>query len=149
MKKFKNYFLLGILTICMGFAFTACGDDDDDEVNTSDIIGTWTLTDYEGWEKVNGELDWSGSSTSDSDIEEFEFKSNGQVIVRVHGYSFTTPYVVRGNKLIVYEPNEDDYYAEATILTLTSTTLILEAHEFDSDEDGNYEDYEKMTFTRK
>lgn len=147
MKKFKNYFLLGLLTICMGFAFTACGDDDDDDFATSDLVGKWNIIGYEAWETEDGEK-WETNSVKDSDITALKFNADNTCKVYFDYFSEEGTYRVSGNKLIIVLDNDDDNAGAITIAGLNSTTLVLE-NSYSEVEDGTtYEGYEKYTFTR-
>lgn len=150
MKKFKNYLLLCLLTLSLGFAFTACGDDDDDpSYDAAALVGTWKLTAYQGWEKENGKIKWEGSSLSDSDTEKLEFKNDGTGKTYISGGSQAAfKYSVQGNQLVITDLYDE--VAKATILVLNDNTLVVESYEkyLDDDDDTVYEYYEKMTFSR-
>ena len=43
MKTKLTYLLMIIMTMTMALGFTSCGDDDENEVITVSIVGTWTF----------------------------------------------------------------------------------------------------------
>lgn len=151
MEKFKNYLLLCVLTLGMGFAFTACGDDDDEPGNKSDLTGTWVQTEFYECEKEDGEIVHE-SNTPYTDAR-VEFKDNG--VINLY-FSLSGSWQVddsgkwwmSGNNIYVrWEGDDEDEYF-GSVLTLNSTTLTVEAKE-DYTEDGvRYEYYEKATYKK-
>lgn len=150
MKKFKNYFLLGLLTICMGFAFTACGDDDDD-ADTSNLVGTWVQSEFYGVEKEDGEIVYEDNTPITN--MRVEFASNGTIkLYDNYSGSWTVDdsgkWWMKGNSIVVrWEGDDEDEYF-GNILTLTATTLTVESSENYNEDGVYYEYYEKATYTK-
>lgn len=67
MKKFLSMLGFVLMLVCVSFAFTSCGDDDDDELDPENsIVGTWLSEEHEGF---------YGETT---------FKKNGTFTIGVH-----------------------------------------------------------------
>lgn len=133
-----------VIACCAGF--TSCGDDDDDEVNASEIVGKWNIVGYEAWEEEDGDR-WQTNSVNDAEITSLQLNENGTCKVYFDYYAETGKYVVRGNQLVM-ELDDEAESASITITQLTSTTLVLE-NSYDEYEEGTrYVGYEKYTFSR-
>lgn len=120
MKQLHSIFALLLLMVC-SLNFTACSDDDE-EGNTSSIVGKWAFPD-------------------DPDAG-YIFSNDGKMILWEDDWQDVEgSYTVNGNKLVVvYVEDGESERDEFTIVKLTSTTLIL----------GGYDEgeYEEMELTR-
>ena len=146
MKNYKIFYTLFML-LSMSLGFTACSDDDDD-VSTNDLVGTWEAIWEEGYEKWEDGIDeWDEAPEDQYRIifnADGTYSSEYYYSGKWHEEVIGT-YSVKGNKL--YGKNEEGDYV-ATIFSLTSTQLILEEYEKYSDEYGIEEEYNKVTFKR-
>ena len=150
MMKFKflrKLLLISLVAMTFGIAFSACGDDDKEEVvNSASIVGSWKLTGYEGWSKTNGELDWESNDLEDSEVFGIKFNSDKSGEMELYqGLTADFEYVLNGSELVMQanDGGEDTY----KVSLLTATTLELEYYSAPTTHNP-YEDYEKMTFTR-
>lgn len=150
MMKFKflrKLLLISLVAMTFGIAFSACGDDDKEEVvNSASIVGSWKLTGYEGWSKTNGELDWESNDLEDSEVFGIKFNSDKSGEMELYqGLTADFEYVLNGSELVMRanDGGEDTY----KVSLLTATTLELEYYSAPTTHNP-YEDYEKMTFTR-
>lgn len=151
MKTIKNYFLLGLLTICMGLSFTACGDDDDDaNFETSDLVGVWDLVAYQGWEKENGVIEDQWNDTELSEESRLEFQSDGTFIEYEYYGTWTEvnrgKWSLSGNKIVVKFAYDEIGYS--VIKSLTANTLVTEYYDVDREDGDTYEEYELCTYNR-
>lgn len=119
---FKHLFIIvSVLTMATGFV--GCSDDDND-VSSSSIVGTWSYEEEDYYEEVT-------------------FKANGIMIIESEEYydgeweSWTErgTYVLDGDKLIVHI---DDEITTVTVVSVTSSKLILK------NEDGDKWTYYKV-----
>lgn len=142
MKKYKIFYALFVL-LGMSLSFTACSDDDD-EVSSSQLVGTWEATWEKGYEKWEDEIDeWDEAPEEPFRITFYEdgtwlseYYYNGKWHDEENG-----TYSVKGNKIYVSD-RWDDY--EVTIVSITSSQLILEEKGKDADEEWYY----KITYKR-
>jgi len=112
-KVFKKMWLLPlfICTIMSCGALTSCGDDDEDEPDSSSnatIVGVWRLDFEDGYQLLTFEK--NGKYT----LVEFDFASGN--------WSEKGTYSINGNVLTMLSDGEVSVY---TILTHTATKLIL------------------------
>lgn len=112
--------------------FSSCSDDDE-EISSSNLIGTWQYTGGKFWEIIDGEKEtWEEDGDDDEWI--MTFKEDGTMI-EWDGFSNETyEWKLNGNKLIL---DGDEF----TVKTLTSNKLVLEIHEKDSDGDEFLDQY--------
>lgn len=124
---------------------TSCGDDDEKDIDSVSIVGTWQSTYLEVWNKINGVDDGEGYkgpysniklvfdntnvTLTDSSAEEGNFDN-------LNGH-----YSISGNTLYV----TDTETSSIKIVELTATKLVLE-YTFTEDE---IEGYMKLECTRK
>lgn len=150
MKDYKIFYTLFML-LSMSLGFAACSDDENEEVSSDSIIGTWEAIWEQGYEKYEGYEDdvWNEPP---SEPYRVTFKADGSYFSE---YSYngkwyeemTGTYSVEGKKLYVIDDEDGERY-EITIVSLTSTQLILEEHEKYIDEGVVGEDYNKVTYKR-
>lgn len=125
--KFTMFFML--LT-CTTFAFTACGDDEDDNVGSAEqdktgLVGVWKGTvEDEGTYMLTMcfNADYTGWDTCENEMETFTWYTDGDTLVFVYpedeGVYDTDEYIykVAGNKLYLYE--YDDQTGEKELVCL-------------------------------
>lgn len=150
MKDYKIFYTLFML-LSMSLGFAACSDDENEEVSSDSIIGTWEAIWEQGYEKSEG-YDLDEWNEPPSEPYRVIFKADGSYMSeyfyddRWHE-EMTGTYSVKGNKLYVIDDEDGERY-EITIVSLTSTQLILEEYEKYTDEYGVAEDYNKVTYKR-
>ncbi|MCH5181703.1 MAG: lipocalin family protein [Prevotellaceae bacterium] len=135
--KTKFSFPLTIFLLLLSMIpFSSCSDDDE-EVSSSNLIGTWQYTGGKGWEGYDGHKnEWIDDDTDDYT---WTFKQDGTFIEWEGGSSYEYyDWKLKGNKLFI----DGD---EVTITTLTSNTLVVEMYE--KDDDG-WEYWEQMSFKK-
>ena len=148
--KTKWFALLGVLFLA--FTFVACSGDDD--VSSSNLIGTWELEWESGWYKEDGKI-----------VEEWDEEAGD---IRVHFYDDGTwdqeeyygkkwyndgggIWKLKGSKLTLYDDDFEDGWDEAesaNIVTLNNTTLILEHADKEVDDGVTCIEYNKQTYRR-
>ena len=125
MKKLYSTIMMLAMMVAE-LSFTACGDDDDDEVGGSHpsfLVGTWSFVYAEGW----------GMETDDEDVggEYTQFKSNGKYINVQDDegdiYISQGNWSVKGNEIIMKETQGDlkGTYTY-TMIDRTQTTITVE-----------------------
>ena len=163
LKKVRNYVVIGAVSLLGVMTMTACGGDDDDDlddvigatVNAKGLVGKWKLMSQTGWEKYRGEIvdSWDyvvGVNTMEERI--FEFKSNGVAILpNIEDDDVPEIYwkVLGEDRLVLtfidsvsgYEAQE----AESYKFTLSGNELTIISQEDDKD---GYSSYDEMKFMR-
>ena len=126
MKTKLTYLLMIIMTMTMALGFTSCGDDDENEVITVSIVGTWTFES----EKVSETYEFrSGLSGVHSVVNRDEYGVITTSAQENFEYSLSesndgTKYVT-----IVFETTSRKYKYEVTaskLLLYTSATQYYE-----------------------
>lgn len=153
MKKL-SYLFLTFMLMLVSFSFTACSDDDDENVgNVSDLYGRWIPVYTEGYERGGGDNDeWSNALNASNNYDDYssiDFKDDGTVGVYEYRsntwkYSGNSTYELDGNKIYL----DGDYDYPGKILKLTSSELVLETYEKETYEGITYEYYEKVTYNK-
>lgn len=141
---------LFMMMLLFSVSTTSCSDDDDEVGEKSDLIGTWVLTQAEGYEIYNGNKEEYNDSYKVEDKEDvYEIKEDGTCINydKENNYRTTGSWKKDGDYLVVsatYDFNgdgkEETETEKAKILKLNATTLVLEYAEDDW--------YEKTTYTK-
>lgn len=157
MKSLKFLLVLGLIS----FGFLSCSDDDDNEDNeSSKLLGTWIMIHEEGYEseRVNRkdyryEYDYyypEDMKHKDAAVgTTFEFRKNGEYYSGYDSYptDYRGKWKYTGNKLIVSELDDMDgieYPYELKVINLSSNELVL-VEQF---KEGYHEFYAKTTFKR-
>lgn len=147
---------MAIMAVIMSVNFTACSDDDEDNTPTSEkLIGQWTLTYEEGYEKEPSEpeydRDWSHAPKGDECeyFGNFTFRADGTYTqYELDNSEIDKGKWVLGNNLLTITSidkwGEDT--ADLKILELSSNKLVLEYYQ---KEDDGGEEYAKMTYQKK
>lgn len=152
MKALKFSAVILLLSLCAGFF--SCSDDDDD-VNTNDLIGTWMVTNVKGHSKVDGKIDDEWNLTpEDQEFGEdhylyMQFDENKKVYEgdSLDKMTYDANWEIDGNYLVLIEDGES---IKAKILTLNSNELVVELYhkEYDEYDGKTYEEYEVLTFKK-
>lgn len=151
MKKTNVWGLLCLLLVS-AFSFVSCSDDEGGIEDAGLIYGVWEPVRAQGYEVIDGdrsEWDYDVDEINEDEYIEADYNrfgfyddgtctswwytGSGRWEVEYSGIDFS----LDGNRLYI----GGDY---CTVLTLNSTTLVMEIHEVESD----YEYYEKVTFRR-
>lgn len=128
----KNYVLLMAMLLFAVVGFTSCSDDDEGG-GSGQLVGRWMGVYYESYEIREGNKEELNHSLVDEGLY-VTFHSDGTA----ESNGVYADWHVSGNTLIL----DGDRF---NILTLNSTTLVLEYREL---YEGGDEFYEKYTFER-
>ena len=146
MKKFGKYFVLLAVAILSSIAFTACGDDDDDnDVSDSKIVGTWKHEYSKSVYKENGKVVEEYEDTWNTYKMTWEFNSTGTLFMNEEGDKEWYNYTYSGKKLTVFD---HEGYTEYTVKKLTGNTLIIEGNVKYVEDGISCEDYVYAEFSR-
>ena len=137
----KKLFLI-VAAMFVAVSFSACSDDDDNEIDPNQIAGTWQITLIEGWSVDNdGARDeWSASYPAiDDDDYYWTYTFDGHGKMKRVSYtnqsvnnSTNGTYTVSNNVLTIVEKDGDyEETQEFQIKKLTSSQLILFEHRID------------------
>ena len=143
----KTLRLIGttLLMVVLCLNFTACGDDDDDDIDVSQLEGTWGLTHSAGWgleETEKYEWDYTcdpyNPDSSEHECEKLVIKKLTDNTYSVAAYYYngsewrthsSQTLTLNGNILTVSQTNGDygyfESYANLTIETLTAENLAI------------------------
>ena len=155
MKKFAT--LLVLLSVL--FSFSACGSDDDDDIDQASLVGTWRV------ERATLDKISSNNNTYDKllkkAIKSADYSTSGLAITFKENGTFEMPeategsqfgtYTIQGNKIIIIAEKEDGilYYKKGR-LVLTETASQDEMDDVMEQLEGilpsNYQIY-SMTMT--
>ncbi len=113
MKKTLRFFGMVMMAVLFSGCFTACSDDDKDELD-SNLVGIWDYV------------------SNDSYSEYVELTKNGKITV-VESYAGTQQYVeegtwwTSGNRFYVkfYDEDDEEYYTEWSYYSLEGDTLYM------------------------
>ena len=122
MKNTLRFFCMVMMAVLFSGYFTACSDDDKDELD-SNLVGIWDYV------------------SNDSYSEYVELTSNGKIIV-VESYAGTQQYVeegtwwTSGNRFYVkfYDEDDEEYYTEWSYYSLEGDTLYMWGEDEDKSE---------------
>lgn len=146
MKKIYYFLMAAFAVMCV---CSSCSKDEDSDVDSKSIVGTWNLVLEEGYTIYDGEKEewretWDGD---ESLVITLNADGTGSSVYKDENMENIDNFnwKLTGNKLSVKyagEENEDVGRVEK----LTSTTLVT-VYEWVSS-DGMQKEYEKSTFTR-
>jgi hypothetical protein len=148
--KKRNHWMFYVGLVMVLGLFSGCDKEDDKDIDSSNLIGTWILTHREGYEYGDGapaewDEDWYDEDWYDDGY--IKFKKNGTFVDRDGDGG---NWKLKGNRMTLsFDYDDDDYDdgdEEFTVSKLTSSTMIWEYREKDKDED--YEYYEKLTLKK-
>lgn len=152
MKKFLKFLFVSAFALLCVTGISSCSKDDDDQlIDSANIIGAWLASYAEWWEKENGVITDKGAEPNDEIM--YVFHSNGTVDIYDEDYDgepdHTEMWKVNGTTLFIYDDElADDEVATYTIESVSQDTLVLSQYESDKDEDGTWELYWKITYKR-
>ena len=123
MKKYFYLFFVALFAT-ISFALTSCSDDEPNDSNNENIVGTWERTtniDDDWWQKDYIQFQSNGTSISITDVH---FMGESDVSVEYGTW------IKKGNSLTVkaHNPSDDGMdIDDGTIKKLTKTELIINA----------------------
>lgn len=119
MKTFRFFATLLVIALCAGF--TSCGDDDDEQVNNSLLVGTWKMTKSIS----NGHTSIPGQNGFDGGLG-FVFSANGTFYDLVDDEKAEEgkySYDEKGNTLTLIYTDDETVYC--TVKSLSESALII------------------------
>ena len=146
MKKIYYFLMAAVAVMCV---CSSCSKDEDGDVDSKSIVGTWNLVLEEGYEIYDGEKEeWKETYGGDkSRIITFNADGPGSEVYRYEYIEDTDRFnwKLNGNKLSIKYAGDDDV-EELRVEKLTSTTLVV-AYEWISS-DGSIGEHTIRTLTR-
>lgn len=147
----KTLRLIGttLLMVVLCLNFTACSDDDDDEITSDNLVGRWVMIHQQGYEKYeempNLNEEWNGAPEGD-DFVNFTFNADGTFDEGEGG-----KWTLHGNTLTLkyYYNGEVDEVYELKVLELSSSKAVLEIQYKETEHGSTYEYYNKMTYQKQ
>lgn len=124
MKK-VNWLVYFIVAIVLGISCTCCSDNDEQESEVSEIVGTWRMDDNGGY--LIYTFNANGTGTGKEIYDDYEDDV----------WNITYTYNEETKVLEIRE--EDGNIDVYTVLVLNDNKLIIE------DEDGYLEEYERLS----
>lgn len=143
MKQVRDISLF-LLVVLLNASFTLRYDDGEG-VQREDLLTVWECIIDEGYEKYDSRPHWDEewNDTNPNEIQFMaEFNSNGTI--RADNRSFV--WTLRSNVLELTYTDGESFIAE--ILKLTSSELIMERFETETDEFGKSTFWNKRTFKK-
>lgn len=148
----KKYFYLFAMMLLTATAFTSCSDDDENEINSDDLIGIWQGVTSDGWNKKDGKIydEWENEPIEDDlivvtpndEFMQYEYNQRYKYWECIGSGEYTLK-----NKKIYVEVDGESVHL-GTVKKLTSNTLVLEVGEKYKDNGVTYEYKEIATFRR-
>lgn len=133
---------MSLLMVMLAVNFTACSDDDESTVETSqDLIGRWTLIWTKGWELDSDGFKDTWDEADDGEDLIFKADGTGQMETSYADYPFNWSFKNNNFKW------DYDLYDGCTtkIIQLDAETLVFEITEY---YDGEIESQEINTYKR-
>ncbi len=127
--------MIAIVAIAIGF--TACSDDDGDNIDKKQLYGEWVCVHSQGKSVFDGEVEeeWDTSTPPKNNIENdynqvnstFTFHSDGtcEFYLYLSSHPWGYDWKLSGNTLTLYD-EEEDVDEKYTISKLDDNVLILE-----------------------
>lgn len=137
-EDFKVLSVMMIVALSAGFA--SCSNDDD-EMTSETLVGTWETTWEEGWSKNTEDptdLEEWNDACSEEDKYQMTFKADG---TGIDGVSDSFTWKLDGNVLTITNGEDTE---SAKVLKLTESEIVIEV----TYKDGKWESYEKTTYKR-
>lgn len=119
MKTFRFFVTLLVIALCAGF--TSCGDDDDEQVNNSLLVGTWKMTKS----IKNGHTSIPGQNGFDGGLG-LVFSTNGtfyKLVENEKAEEGKYSYDEKGNTLTLIYTDDETVYC--TVKSLSESALII------------------------
>jgi hypothetical protein len=133
--------LLGAFA-ALTLVFSSCNKD---EVDSSDMVGSWQQTYEFGWVKINGVIDEDQSTDEaviDGEITIFKKDGTGET----DGETFTWKL---SGKTLAMNFDEDEETENYTVEKLTSSEAVISiSYREGGDGEDTYESYTRSTFKR-
>ena len=121
MKQIKFLSYLFVAVLCLGF--TSCSDDDDPTFEDSQVIGSWTVTERQGYEKYQGDTDSLDKKYEDGEWM-FVFNNNNKGYQNEDGYTSTFDWNLKGNQLTMKINSTSETFK---IVHLNETNAVIES----------------------
>ena len=140
--KTLRFLGMSLLMVMLAVNFTACSDDDESTVETSqDLIGRWTLIWTKGWELDSDGFKDTWDEADDGEDLIFKADGTGQMETSYADYPFNWSFKNNNFKW------DYDLYDGCTtkIIQLDAETLVFEITEY---YDGEIESQEINTYKR-
>lgn len=140
--KTLRFLGMSLLMVMLAVNFTACSDDDESTVETSqDLIGRWTLIWTKGWELDSDGFKDTWNEADDGEDLIFKADGTGQMETSYADYPFNWSFKNNNFKW------DYDLYDGCTtkIIQLDAETLVFEITEY---YDGEIESQEINTYKR-
>ena len=126
MKKIYYFLMAAVAVMCV---CSSCSKDEDGDVDSKSIVGTWNLVSDEGYEIYNGKKEeWKETYGGDKyRIITFNADGMGSEVYRYEYIEDTYKFnwKLNGNKLSIKYAGDDGVVAEWRVEKLTSTTLVV------------------------
>ncbi|MBQ2374760.1 MAG: lipocalin family protein [Alistipes sp.] len=147
MKKIYYLLMAAVAVMCV---CSSCSKDEDGDVDSKSIVGTWNVVSEEGYAIYDGEKEeWKETYGGDESlITTFNADGTGSAVYRDEYIEDTIGkfnWKLNGNKLSIKFAG-DVVVEECRVEKLTSTTLVV-VYEWISS-DGMEKEYNKTIFTR-
>lgn len=144
---------MAVIAVIMSVNFAACSDDDDETPTTDKLVGQWTLTYEEVWEKFQNNPEENYEQKGEPNDECFfyghlTFNENGSFTEYEMDNTIigTGKWILRNNELTLTYRGDEEYPETLKVIEFSSNKLVLEF--YDKQDDGD-EEYCKMTYQRK
>lgn len=165
MKTPAKKIVLPLLLVAIAVTFNSCENKDAEDNHSGNIVGTWTLVSTSADVMINGEsmLDFFMEELnltkaqaealaelylSDLDAEgTIEFKEDGTYVAKIDGDTDEGVYEMSSDNKKMVVDKGTEYETEFNVRTLTSSALVIEFSESDSDDvdlDGNEDQIEML-----
>lgn len=115
-KLMKKYLFLLLTLVVTSFAFISCSSDDDDELNKSEIVGTWKLTEVK-MSDSGPYVSWPFKATYAS------FKADGTYYGSGYFGTGSGTWSKKGNTVKTYVDGQ--LYASYEIISVSSTSAEM------------------------
>lgn len=131
----KKLFII-VAALFVAVSFSACSDDDDNNVNPNNIIGTWQIIESQESGRESDEI-WP----TEKDYYTYSFKDNGTAILKWYDgsnevYNYT--YSIKGTVLTMEEKNSSEPMTYIfQIKELTKSRLVLFEREVNPDDEND------------
>ena len=143
MKALKWIYACMLIGMCM--AFVSCNDDED--VSSSELVGTWSVTEDYYRFKEDGKVVEEGTDHYQTGEWTFTLNEDGTLVMNDEGYTQTGSWSVDGNKLYMTLGGGEDGDT-VTIKDFSKGKIVIEYKDSYTEDGISYEDYEKLTLKK-
>ena len=161
MKKFLKFLFVSAFALLCVTGISSCSKDDDDQpIDSANIIGAWLASYAEWWEKENGVITDKGTEP-EADPIVYDFHENGKVDVYDDEADFrngiidhTSIWKIKGDVLTIWDEEDEEKDEEdrdemiRKIESIGSETLVLSQYHKEKEDGVTFEEYYKTTFIR-